>query len=505
MGEDRGPVPAAGRFAACFVVLVALSCVPLFLTALPPLLDYPNHLARMHLLPSLPAGSALARYVAVRWSPLPNLGMDGVVPFLADVMPLAAAGKLFIALTFVLIAGGTAALHRVLFGRWSSWTLLAFLLLYTRLLLWGFMGFLFGCGLALCAFAAWIALERRHWLLRVVLGCVFALAIYLSHLLAFGLYAVMVGCYELGEVWRWRKPPLVALKDLVIGGAPFLPALALMSMNSSTGRIIYANPLRKLDLLFSVFDDYSRPFDVTCFVIVVLAVAFVFWRRWVRLSPAMVLPLIGLVAVYLAMPTQLFTAAGVERRIPMMIFLVLIGGSRWAPPFARRERLFLYGAAVIFAVRLAVIAVVWHNAGRLYAQLLPGLDTLPRGSCLAVGFGKDSIQVAHEPLTHFPALAVLRRDDFVTSLFAYPEQQPIALTPEAGRLAGLLTQDGLWYAFAENSTPLSPAATSALQECGHVVFVDPKPFTLKNSAGLVPLFVRPRFQLYRVAAATAPP
>ena len=78
--------------------------------------------------------------------------------------------RLFIALTFLLLAGGTAAIHRALFGRWSPWSLLAFLLLYTRLLLWGFMGYLFGCGLALAAFAAWIALARRHWLLRLVLG-----------------------------------------------------------------------------------------------------------------------------------------------------------------------------------------------------------------------------------------------------------------------------------------------------------------------------------------------
>src|SRR5579875_399195 len=321
--------PHHGRFAIGFAVLMILSCVPLLLTPLPPLLDYPNHLARMSLLPHLPAGSELARYLAVRWAPLPNLGMDGVVPFLAMAMPLDVAGKLFIVLTFVLLAGGTAALHRVLDGRWSSWTLLAFLLLYTRLLLLGFMGYLFGCGLALAAFAAWIALRHRAWPLRVVLGCVFALAIYLSHLLAFGLYAVMIAMYEFGQVWLQRKRVAVALRDLVVGGAPFLPALALMSRNSSTGKIIYANPLRKFDLLFSVFDNYSRPFDVTCFVIVVLAVGFVFWRRWVRLAPEMILPLIGLFVVYLAMPTQLFTAAGVERRIPMVIFLVLIGGSAW--------------------------------------------------------------------------------------------------------------------------------------------------------------------------------
>ena len=107
----------------------------------------------------------------------------------------------------------------------------------------------------------------------------------------------MIAGYEFGQIWLLRKRVGPVIRDLVIGGAAFLPALALMAQNSSTGRIIYANPLRKLDLLFSVFDNYSRPFDVACFVLVVLAVAVAYWRRWVRLAPAMVLPLLGLVAI----------------------------------------------------------------------------------------------------------------------------------------------------------------------------------------------------------------
>lgn len=506
MGENDAPARLDSRcFAIGFAILLALSCVPLLLTVLPPLLDYPNHLARMSLLPSLPAGSPLQHYLSVRWAPLPNLAMDGVVPFLALVMPLAWAGKLFIALTFVLLAGGTAALHRVLYGRWASWTLLAFLFLYTRLLLWGFMGYLFGCGLALAAFAAWIALRGRHWAGRVALGCVFALVIYLAHLLAFGLYAVMVAGYELGEVWRRRKPALIALRDLAIGGVPFLPALILMHMNSSTGRIIYGNPLRKFDLLFSVFDDYSRPFDVTCFGVAVLAVGFAFWRRWVRLAPEMVLPLLGLVVVYLAMPTQLFTAAGVERRIPMVIFLVLIGGSAWQARFARQQAIFLCGAAAMFALRLGVVAAVWHNAGRLYASLMPAFDSVPRGGCVAVAFGKDSIQVDRAPLTHFATLAVIRRAAFETQLFHYADQQPIVLTPAAEHIADVLAPDVLWYAFVDGTGSLTPAMRASLATCGQIAFADPRPFTLKNSAGLAAEFVAPQFQLYRVAAAAPPP
>jgi hypothetical protein len=504
MGEKGQP----GRlrfssFIALFATLMAVSAVPLFLTELPPLLDYPNHLARMHLLPSL-TSPVLRTFYQLAWAPLPNLGMDGVVPFLALLIPLAWAGKAFVLLTFLLLAGGAAAIYRVLFGMWSLWPCLAFLLLYSRLLLWGFMGYLFGCGLALVAFAAWIALRQRHWALRMLLGCAFVLSIYLAHLLAFGIYAVMIAGYEIGQVWRLRMKFAAALRALTIGGVPFLPALALMAMNSSTGRIIFASPLRKIDLLFSVFDNYSRPFDVVCFVLAVLAVALAFHRRWVRLAPDMAGPLIGLVILYLAMPTQLFTAAGADRRIPLMIFLVLIGGSQWVARSALVERRFMAAAAALFALRLAVIAATWHQSGRLYAELMPSFDAVPRGSCIAVAFDKAGISVQKAPLTHFPALAVARRDAFVTTLFAYPMQQPITLQPEAKALADLLSPDELWYAFVAASTPLPAAETSALQRCGYIAFAGTKPFVLQNSAGLEPVFVAARFQLYRVAL-PAPP
>ncbi len=487
------------RFAAVFLALLVISAVPLFLTELPPLLDYPNHLARMYLLPSLPS-ALLERSFVVAWAPLPNLGMDGVVPFLARVMPLVWAGKAFILLTFALLAGGACALHYVLFRRWSLWPCLAFLLLYTRLLLWGFMGYLAGCGLALAFFAAWLALQNRHWALRVAAGLIFALIVYLAHLLAFGIYAVMVGCYELGQVWRFRPTITTAIRALAVGAIPFLPPLVLMSMNASEGRIVYASPLRKLDLLFSVFDNYSRPFDVVCFVGIVLAISFAFQRRWVRVAPEMALPLIGVTVLYIFMPTQLFTAAGADRRIPMMMFLMLIGSSQWMAS-SRIEWRFMATAGAMFAVRLAVIAVVWQSAGRFYAGLMPAFDQLPPGGCLAVAFGKDGISVQKAPLTHFPALAVMKRDDFVTTFFAYPTQQPIRLQPEAKKFADLLAPDELWYAFVDNELQLTSEKRAALERCGYVAFAGTKPFTLKNTMGLEPAFVAPRFQLYRVTPA----
>lgn len=503
--EDRAQSSRlrAGVLLAVFSLLVVLAAVPLLLTPMPPLLDYPNHLARMHLLPWLPSPE-LGRFYRPDWAPLPNLAMDGVVPFLAMAMPLAAAGKAFILVTFVLLAGGTVMLHRVLFERWTLWPLLGFLLLYSRLLLWGFLGYLFGCGLALTSFAAWVALDDKPWPFRVMGGAVFALATYLAHLLAFALYALMVAGYEWGAILRAGLPVPAASRRLTIGAVPFLPPLALMAMNSSVGRILYANPFRKLDLLFSVFDNYHRAFDVASFVLVVLAFGFAFHRRWIRLTPAMIGPLIALVLFYLVIPSQLMTAAGADRRIPLMIFLVLIAGTSWvARP--RLEQGFLVAAMLLFLLRLTVVAVSWQGSGRLYAQLLPAIDALPRGSCIATAYDREGLSVQPTPLAHFPTIAVARRDAFVTSLFAYPMQQPIALQPQAQKLADILSADALWSTFVEGGPALTPAIKQALAQCDFIAFAGTRPFSLKDTSGLAPQFVTPRFQLWRIARPNAAP
>src|ERR1700749_219055 len=91
-----------------FALLLTLSAVPVFSTVLPPLLDYPNHLARMHLLAE--GGDA---FYSVQWAVLPNLAEDLIVPPLARVMPLDLAAKLYLIMIFALIAGGVIWLNRV--------------------------------------------------------------------------------------------------------------------------------------------------------------------------------------------------------------------------------------------------------------------------------------------------------------------------------------------------------------------------------------------------------
>jgi len=110
-------------FWLAFFGLYVVTALPILRAELPPLLDYPNHLARMHVLVTLPQSPALQQYYETRWDLLPNLAMDLTVPVLARIMPLEWAGKAFVFFVLALLPAGSAVMHRVSAGQWSVWPL----------------------------------------------------------------------------------------------------------------------------------------------------------------------------------------------------------------------------------------------------------------------------------------------------------------------------------------------------------------------------------------------
>ena len=455
----------------------------------------------MDLLARLPSDATLQQFYQIAWHPIPNLAMDAIVPPLLRFMPLAAAGKLFVLTIFLLLAGGAALLHRALFQRWSAWPCLVFLLLYDRLLLWGIVNYLFGLGLALVALAAMIALGGRGVVLRLAAGAVFALVLYFAHLMAFGVYAVLLIGVEAGAVLR-RMPMREAAARLAVAILPLLlPLLVMAYVGGGAGEagLSFSKPWRKLDLLFSVFDLYHRPFDVACFALAVLGLGYAYWRRWLVLAPALALALAVLALLYLAMPSQMMGASGVDRRLPLALALVLCAGSAWVAPRPRLERIYLGAALAMLVLRLVTVAASWHDSDRDYRAILAGLDAVPAGSRIAVAFPPDAVNVTATPLVHLTVLAAARRDAFVPTLFAQASQQPIALTPPYRALAARTSPDRLWRAFVTGGAKLDAAEHATLDNYDYIAFAGIRPFTLEADDSLALVFVAPRFALYRIA------
>jgi hypothetical protein len=120
------------------LLLLCISLTPLVLVHIPPLVDYPNHMARMYILADGGRSAYLRQYYEIHWDILPNLAMDVLVPAIAVVVGIEAAGKVFIGLIMALLSSGVFALHYVLHRRWSWWPFLMFFFLFNNICFGGF-------------------------------------------------------------------------------------------------------------------------------------------------------------------------------------------------------------------------------------------------------------------------------------------------------------------------------------------------------------------------------
>src|SRR5262249_13225723 len=173
-----------------FALLLAAVSIPVLTHRLPPLSDYANHLARMHVIDAVDSDPYLSKFYEIQWQIIPNLVMDLIVPVLARLISVYQAGQLFLISIFAVTLSGTLALNRALSGRWSALPLAAAPLLYNAVMLVGVLNYLFGIGVALWALAAWAALRERAWYLRLPTAAVFVIALFFGHLFTVGLFAI---------------------------------------------------------------------------------------------------------------------------------------------------------------------------------------------------------------------------------------------------------------------------------------------------------------------------
>jgi hypothetical protein len=419
---------------ALYLALGALTLSPLLWVRVPPLVDFPSHLARMWILVHSVEIPALASNYIVHWRLLPDLAMDLIVPVLSMVIPVEQAGRVFIALTMLALIGGTAALHRAIHGRVGIWPIWSVLFVYNAELFWGFPT-LFASSVYLFAFAGWIA--SRHWRVgpRIVSFTAVATVLCLLHLFAFGLYALSVVSYEFANRADLRR---VSSRSIVGWSAvclQFSPGLLIWYASMQPGRISvtsYDNLIfEKFYALLApfIFGLVPASFDLlfVLFILSFLAIAIV--TGSLKLAPEMRLPLAVMTAVSLLMPSVVSGSSFVNIRLPVMLPFVIIASTRLEP---LRKGVILPIAAValtLWGVRIWTISQVWHDYDRWFAEF--------RGASTAIAPGARVLVVAAPPTEprklpgipeslavlqwrlfhHMPSLAVIDRAAFLPSVF----------------------------------------------------------------------------------------
>jgi hypothetical protein len=422
----RNGTPRVSTLALLLLLATTALAIPVVTHALPPLTDYINNLARAHAVSAIGSDPDLQRFYQIEWRILPNLMIDLAVPVLNRFMTVYVAGQVFTIAAFFLILSGTLAVNRALFGRWSALPLLASVLVYNEVLLVGVMNYVFGVGLALWGFAAWIALRDRAWPWRFAVSTVFVFALFICHLYALGVYGLGLLAFESHRLWQRRRvPPAARLLEFVATGAPFLLALALLlrSPTWSLAAGTFWHFEGKLDGLLFVFTVYHH---AVAYVIIALMAAGIVWaavRGMLHVHPVGWFLLGFGAALYLAMPRAVFATHMADQRLPVAVAFLLIACLDLDLRRRRLRQAFAIAVVALLAIRLAEVQLAWNAVSPALADFRRTVLAMPRGARVLVvhgdrdAYNDESGTVSDFGLVHAASLATIERSALVSTNF----------------------------------------------------------------------------------------
>jgi hypothetical protein len=425
------------QIAGLFVVLTAITIIPVLLYPWPPLADYINHLSRMHIIATAGSDPDLSKFYDVNWQIIPNLMMDLIVPPLQRVMSVYAAGQVYTIGSFVLIISGTLALNRQLFGRWSVLPLIAFPLLYNNVFLVGTMNYIFGMGLALWAMTAWVRLREHPLVIRLTISLLFVLALFFCHLFAVGVYALGLVAFETSRLIEQHRSQgtrtssagakLWPLVDFVATGLPFLPVLPLLIMSPTWGlRASLVWELSgKLDGLLYVIEVYSHFAALLLTGIVAFAAGFGLRHRALQFhSTGWALLIVGSIT-YFAMPRIIFETYMADQRLPISLAFMVIACANLNLGHNYVRRGFATVLVLLLAIRVFEVQSVWSDASKTIAAFRDSVRLIDHGSKILVAYadpdaGDDTKDLV---LVHAACSAIIERSALVTTAFTVKGKQ----------------------------------------------------------------------------------
>ncbi len=422
-------------------LVVPLGALPLLAARPAPLQDWPNHVARIHVLIGLLHGDPFwSAHYRLTGFLVPGAALDlGMLGLTRAGLSVEAAAQLFLVLTYLCFVVGFLACARALGAAGPLKPALAILLFDCNALFWGLVNYMLAVGLMLGLLALWLGAARRPWS-RIALAGAGAAALLCAHVVAAVAWILLLGCFGLCE-----QRGAASARDRIVGAAS--PGLALLVV----GGLLHALPggtghdfslhfagagagtdlgslaLRKLALFARVLLGGSPAQDAASLAALLACAAAAACAR-PRLAAAPALAAAALVLLVLAAPERIGTGSVLDTRLAILPPLLLASALRLEPA----PRAAGWATAAVLA-RTLVLAAYWHAAGGVFRDYRQRIATLPAGGVMMAAYGTPlpSLrwqQIWWPPLSSLDTQAAFR-DLLVPSLFANPAQQPIALRP----------------------------------------------------------------------------
>lgn len=439
------------------VVGVGAHLVLIWAWPYPPIIDWPDHMARHYLEARALAGQSLPSGYEINYALIPNLGSDLVMPLLLQIFPLTVASRLFLTFDILVCWLGFALFvsrQNVKSTNGYGASLLVLPWIITVPFFTGFLNYTSGLGLAFLVFLNYQRLfeKARPLPLQYVLHSLLIALLYVWHLAALGVYLVLHASHLFYHV-ATDSVSIVGQRTgrlkTFAGLATLLPVSALILsqklMNAPVavaGEISWIGPAEKArQALASVF-SYNIAADVVVIAFWLAGLALMVRVEALRRARFDWLHLAALAffGLYVVLPFHLGTTWNVDARVLPPLLICCIGLIGRLP--ARRV---LIGAAIVLlatVTRIGVIYASWAGFNAVDAHHLDFIRQLPVGArVLVTGFDGSRFDTDARII----AWAVPEKQAIVSSLFDIPGQQPLRVTINRMGPFAQRTQDGLAF------------------------------------------------------------
>jgi hypothetical protein len=418
VNERSKPVAELTIYYAMLLIVFAAILVPIWVVDYPGMLDYPNHLVRCYILAHYHDNPVFQQRFELDHSPLPNLAIDLIVTPLLRILPLLVAGKVFLSIAAALYVMGCSAVGRAVAGKPNWLALVCAFTFYNSQLLWGFVNYMFGVGVFLCAFAFWLRVRNTISPLRFFLLCLLSLVAFLAHLSSVLFLGISCSTIALLDFLHDRK-----IRNLIVKLAWLACPLVLMEgfvKRNSGGRgvIDWGPPIQKLTNLLSPVRSYSVTLDVGIICVLLLC-------AWAMLKGCKVhsvaVASLVLFALFLITPQVLFNLypADVRYVIPAYTLLILSIEPRWG----RWQKAALAVALAAMVVHTGSITTNWLTVSHRSEQVLAMGEVLPAGARIDALPNFDTAPKLDRSFFHVIEFWTITHDADISSFFSSRGQQ----------------------------------------------------------------------------------
>lgn len=457
----RSDVPAVRQDSTiAIIVFVALVAALVVLCRFPPVLDYPNHYARIWLLSGGLGEQPFPEIYTVDWSrTFTNIGMDLLAAWIGPFVGSDRLARALLFLAIVLPPLGAISLHRALFDGRHYWQIAILSLGWCATMVGGFINFQIGLGMALFFARVDLRLQSGSPARLFAWRLAAALLLTVMHIFSLGFYIAII-C---GLEFSWRIDILRSRAGLVrLAGhlalalsACLLIPLALYSRTPTLpnaggngfGLVWNDGAVLVVINLLSAIATYIPVVDVLLVLPLILICTRAARGGDIRIHAGLAVAACGLLFLSIISPRHMLGTGWISWRFPIMTALVAMA---MVCPFANlpRRQALLLALVVNLAVfgRAGWIGWNWWLAQQDFASVERVLKKVPAGAAvlplghepeIVGGFARSNRYFAWglDTFRHLATLSVPFSHAFVPTLFTAKGKQPLSVLPPWSEIA----------------------------------------------------------------------